>query len=141
MLPRALLLALPGLLMTGMVSAHHSFAIYDIDNKIERSGRMSKIVFASPHIRFVLEVENADGSVETWQIESMNPGRWDQAGIPRDVVGVGEEVTILGWPARNGKDDMLLSTIRTERGTTVVIDQVRQSRARENIPEITIERE
>ena len=105
------------------------------------ASRVSKIVFASPHIQFVLDVENADGSIETWQIESMNPGRWDQAGIPRDVVGIGEEVTILGWPARNGADDMLLSTIRTARGTTVVIDQVRQSRARENIPEITIERE
>jgi len=141
MKPTYLLLAASAILVAGLTSAHHSFAIYDVDNRIERTGRLSKIVFASPHIQFVLEAETADGSKETWQVESMNPGRWDQSGIPRDIVAVGEQVTLLGWPARNGKDDMLLSTIITERGTTVVIDEVRQSRAREDLPEVTVTRQ
>ncbi len=89
----------------------------------------------------MLEVERDDGSKETWKIESMNPGRWDRSGTPRDVASVGETVTILGWPARDGKDEMALSTIITDRGTTVIIEQVRQRRARENVPEVTIKRE
>lgn len=71
----------------------------------------------------------------------MNPRRWDRSGNPRDVASVGEIVTILGWPARNGEDEMVLGTITSDRGTTVVIDEVRQRRARENIPEVTIKRE
>ena len=35
---------------------------------------------------------------------------------------------------------MALSTIITDRGTTVIIEQVRQQRARDDIPEVTTER-
>jgi len=121
--------------------AHHSFAIYDIDNKIQRTGVLTEFTFSNPHIQLVLEVERADGAKEIWRIESMNPGRWDRSDNPRDVASVGETVTILGWPARDGTDDMALSTIITERGTTVIIEQVRQRRAREDLPEETIKRE
>jgi hypothetical protein len=121
--------------------AHHSFAIYDVDNKIERTGVLTQFTFSNPHIQLVLEVERKDGEKDTWRVESMNPGRWDRSGNPRDVASVGETVTILGWPARDGTDDMALSTIITDRGTTVVIEQVRQRRAREDIPEETFKRE
>jgi hypothetical protein len=121
--------------------AHHSFAIYDIDNKIQRTGVLTKIAFSNPHIQFVLEVEKEDGDKETWKIESMNPGRWDRSGNPRDVAKIGETITILGWPARDGTDEMALSTIITERGKTVIIEEVRQARARDNIPEVTIKRD
>lgn len=121
--------------------AHHSFAIYDIDNKIQRTGVLTRFEFRQPHIQLVLEAELEDGTKETWEIESMAPRRWDRFNHPRDVAAVGETVTILGWPARDGSDSMALSTIITERGTTVILEEVRQRRARENIPEVTIERE
>jgi len=56
-------------------------------------------------------------------------------------VKVGDKVTLLGWPARDGKDEMALSTIVTDDGELVVIEQVRQRRAREDIPAETIKRE
>jgi hypothetical protein len=140
---RRLFTILAGLsaLLSGPSQAHHSFAIYDIDNKIQRTGILTKFSFSNPHIELVLEVEDSDGVKETWIIESMNPGRWDRSGNPRDVASVGESVTILGWPARDGTDEMALSTIITERGTTVIIEQVRQRRARDDIPEETIKRD
>jgi hypothetical protein len=128
-------------LFTVQSQAHHSFAVYDIDNKIQRTGVLTKFVFSNPHIQLILEVENDDGSKEIWKIESMNPGRWDRGGTPRDVASIGETVTILGWPARDGTDEMALSTVITERGTTVVLEEVRQRRARDDIPEVTIKRE
>ncbi len=122
------------------LQAHHSFAIYDIDNKIQRTGVLTTFEFSQPHIQLVLEVEREDGSTETWEIESMAPRRWDRFNHPRDVASAGETVTILGWPARDGRDRMVLSTIITERGTTVILEEVRQRRARENLPDVTIER-
>ncbi len=124
----------------GQLQAHHSFAIYDIDNKIQRTGVLTKFEFSQPHIQLVLEVEREDGSAETWEIESMAPRRWDRFNHSRDVASAGETVTILGWPARDGTDRMVLSTIITERGTTVILEEVRQRRARENLPDVTIER-
>jgi hypothetical protein len=121
--------------------AHHSFATYDIDNKIERRGTVTKFEFVQPHILMVLEAQRDDGSIETWEIESMAPRRWDSFGYPRDVAKVGDEITILGWPARDGTDKMVLSTIISQETTTVIIEQVRQRRARENLPEVTIKRQ
>jgi len=129
------------ILASSPAAAHHSFAVYDIDNKISRSGVLKKIEFKNPHIEMVLEAALEDGSKETWVIESMNPRRWDSFDYPRDFVKVGDKVTLLGWPARDGKDEMALSTIVTDDGELIVIEQVRQRRAREDIPEETIKRE
>ena len=49
--------------------AHHSFATYDIDNKIKRTGVLTRFSFSSPHIQLVLEIERKDGSKETWGIQ------------------------------------------------------------------------
>jgi hypothetical protein len=123
------------------VASHHSFAVYDIDNKIERTGVLTKFQFAQPHIRLLLKVVHDDGTIENWDIESMAPRRWDSFGHDRDFAKEGETVTIIGWPARDGSDKMALSTIITERGKMVVLNEVRQRRAREDVPEVTIKRE
>ena len=123
-------------------TAHHSFAIYDIDNKISRTGILTSIEFVRPHILFELEAVREDGSVEIWEIESMNPTRFDSTGKDREFVQVGDEVTILGWPARDGTDEMNLSTIIREDGNAmVVVNEVRQQRAQEDIPEVTVKRD
>ena len=128
-------------MISTQVQAHHSFAIYDIDNRIERTGVLTRLVFRTPHIQLEMQVTNDDGSTDTWQIESMNPARWDRAGLARDIASVGERITISGWPARNGKDEMLLSSIDAGRGRTVVLEEVRQQRAREDVPATTVKRD
>jgi hypothetical protein len=128
-------------LTSGLAAAHHSFAVYDIDNKISRTGVLKKFEFKNPHIKIVLDAMLEDGSKETWVIESMNPRRWDSFDYPRDFIKVGDKVTLLGWPARDGKDEMALSAIVTDKGELVVIEQVRQRRAREDIPEEATKRE
>jgi hypothetical protein len=85
---RLLLLATFCCLTAWPLQAHHSFAIYDIDNAIERTGVLTSFVFANPHIRLALEVERDDRSTETWEIESMNPRRWDNFGHARNVATV-----------------------------------------------------
>lgn len=123
------------------LQAHHSFAIYDIDNKISRTGVLTKFLITNPHIQLRLEVTNGDGSKETWEIESGAPRRWETANLSRDMAIVGETVTITGWPARNGLDTMALSTITTERGTTVIMGEIEQPGVRDIVPAPTIERE
>ncbi len=111
------------LLSATIATAHHSFARYDLENSIEINGTLTAFSIRNPHV--TLELTTSDGQT-TWHIESMNPRRWDNAGIPRDVAAVGETVTIIGWPAENGDPSMALGTIITDRGTTVVRDRIRQ---------------
>lgn len=121
---------LASLLFSVSALPHHSFAIYDIDNRIDMSGLLTRLEFRQPHIVLDLEVIGEDGSIALWAVESMSPGRWDRMGIPRDVAEVGEVVTLEGWPASNGERAMLLSAVTTARDRTLVIDRVRQPGAR-----------
>ena len=67
--------------------------------------------------------------------------RWDREIGKRDVAEEGETVTIQGWPARNGSDSMVLSSIVSPKhGKTVVVDRIKQERAREDIPAVTVKR-
>jgi len=111
------------LLSASFATAHHSFSPYDLERTVEVTGVLTGFSIRNPHV--TLELTTADGQV-TWEVESMNPRRWDNAGIPRDVASVGETVTLIGWPAHNGEPSMALGTIITERGMTVVRDRIRQ---------------
>ena len=51
-----------------------------------------------------------------------NPGYYFD--MRERVVHTDATVSIVGWPARNGKDDMTISAITTERSTTVILDEV-----------------
>ncbi len=124
-----------------MASAHHSFAIYDVDNKIHRTGELVSLEFSQPHIRAQLLVRGFNGAQELWVIESLSPRRWDRLGKPRDFAQPGDLVTLEGWPARNGQDEMLLSSITVGSSTLVIIDKVRQPGARSKNPPATVKRD
>jgi len=81
-------------------------------------------------------VDAGNGSKHIWTIESLNIGRWDRAGYPRDIVSIGETVTFSGWPARSGTQELLLSTIISTYGKTVLIEEVRQRSARNTLPQV-----
>lgn len=127
---RKIAVAIGSVALVATAFAHHSFAIYDIDNKIERTGVLTKMEYRNPHIQFVVEVTKKDGTKEIWDIESMNTGRWDSNVKKRDVAKIGETVTVLGWPARDGSDHMVLSAIISPSGgTTLVVERIRQAGA------------
>lgn len=114
-------------LVPSSVQAHHSFAIYDLDNAIEITGELKKFQFRNPHITLEVEAVDAEGNTRKWLVESMAPRRWDGEGVPRDPAKVGDIVTILGWPGVKGDPIMALGSVTTEeKGTTVVRDRIRQ---------------
>lgn len=120
------------------VAAHHSYSIYDIDNKIERVGILKEFNWIQPHITMVVESICADGRVENWHITTKAIRLWEQD-HERDFADIGDTITILGWPARNGKEEMALSAITAEKvGFMEIRDVINQRGARDNLPEVTI---
>ncbi|MBT5332083.1 MAG: hypothetical protein HOL48_09930 [Porticoccaceae bacterium] len=119
--------------------AHHSYAIYDIDNKIERVGILKEFNWVQPHITMVFESTCDDGRVETWDIVTKAIRLWERDGHVRDFAEIGETITILGWPARDGSGNMALSAITSEKvGFMEMRSVIRQQGARDNLPEVTI---
>ena len=124
---------------TTVANAHHSYAIYDIDNKIERVGVLKEFNYRQPHITMVVESTCADGRVETWHIATKAIRLWERDGHDSEFAEIGETITILGWPARNGKEEMALSAITSEKvGFMEMRNEIHQKGARDNLPEITI---
>lgn len=111
-------------LTASTVQAHHSFAAFDIDTKIEITGLITRYEFRQPHIMMEVEVTLDDTTKEYWEIESLVPRRWQRNGYDKDFVKEGDIATIVGFPARNGSTQMMISAIRGDKGELVVRDSI-----------------
>lgn len=122
-----LILATCALMLTFVtnVRAHHSYSPYDFSNKISLTGTITRFDFSAPHIWVDIEVLREDGSTEKWEILTTSPVRWNAAGHDRNFVKVDDKMTITGWPARNGSNEMVLSAFISEQKGELVIRATR----------------
>lgn len=103
-------------------SAHHSlFAVFDEGQIVTLRGVVSKVEWINPHVYLYLDVADAAGRMTTWAIETFPPTTLRRAGLTRDKLGLGQNVTLLGYKARNGKDLAFLRTITFPDGREVLI--------------------
>src|SRR5258708_8264893 len=83
--------------------AHHAFAgEYDKDNPLRLSGIVTKIEWMNPHARFYIDVKDGSGNVTNWNIELGPPLTLRRAGWKQDSLKIGDQVTVLGFRAKDG---------------------------------------
>ena len=108
MITRALgLVVVFGCLMaTAPLQAHHSTAgVYDPGKEVTVKGTLADIKFVNPHGSLVVAVKNADGTTTDWTFTTGSATALASQGITKvgpKALKVGEEVTVVGTPARNG---------------------------------------
>lgn len=89
--------------------AHHSFAVYfDSSKEVTIKGKVTAFRFTNPHGLVVLETADARGQVREWRAETNAPVVLQRRGWTRASLKAGDEVTITGWPSRDGKPYMRL---------------------------------
>jgi hypothetical protein len=94
---------LTGLSLAAPAAAHHSWqAEYDPSKLITLKGVVSKVEWTNPHVRIYVDVRDAKGAVVTWDLELQSVNTLTRAGWDRDVIKVGDGVTIEAWVARDG---------------------------------------
>jgi Family of unknown function (DUF6152) len=77
------------LLQAGTLVAHHSFSSeYDGQKTFKISGVVTKVEWTNPHVRFYVDVKDADGTVATWNLELASPSAllrngWSSRATPR----------------------------------------------------------
>ena len=96
--------------------AHHSSASYDQEHPITLKGAVTSFEWTNPHVFIYLDVKNDDGSVEPWRIEGNSPNMLSRAGWKKEMLNVGDQITVSGSPAKNKTKAMRLVSITMANG-------------------------
>jgi len=115
--------ALAALLLAaaGAALAHHSFAVFfDETRDVTITGTVKSFRFTNPHGVIVLDVaEPQGGAHREWRVETNAPVVLMRRGWTRDSLKSGEQVTVQGWPSRDGKPYMRLRAARDAGGKLI----------------------
>lgn len=85
--------------------AHHSFAAtYLEDRTVTIQGELQQFLFRNPHSWVHVNVKEKDGTVVRYAVEWGGAGQLGSQGIGRDTLKIGDQVIIMGNPARNPKN-------------------------------------
>ena len=83
--------------------AHHSVtAEFDPKKSFTITGTLKKLDWTNPHIYVWVETKDESGQMITYGIEAVPPGMLHRAGVTRDAFKVGETVTVIAAPAKDG---------------------------------------
>ncbi|MDG2177118.1 MAG: DUF6152 family protein [Gammaproteobacteria bacterium] len=109
--------ALASLTASAMLYAHHStVGIFDADRPIEITGIISTISWRNPHGRIVLDVEDEDGSITEWDVETASISILRNRGVSSEVLQEGDRVTVAGQPSRRNEPFMLGTNVLLSSG-------------------------
>lgn len=94
------------------VFAHHGNTAFDTSKKLTLKGTVTEWVWANPHCWLKLDVKNDKGEITHWLVEETNPPGLINSGWYKDSLKVGDEVTVILIPAKNGqplgRDDRII---------------------------------
>ena len=103
------------------VAAHHSTAEYDANAIAEARGEVVSVLWRNPHVRFQVSTKSLDGNDQLWEIESADLTRLDRAGLPRDILKVGDVVTFAGNPSTRRERRMYVTNLLVADGREILL--------------------
>ena len=104
--------------LSAPIWAHHSTSLFDPNKRVTLSGTVSTVFWGNPHIYINLEVDGAGGQAQ-WSIISGTPSLNVRNGWKYDDVKVGDKVTVIVNPARDGRQEGILDEITLADGRTI----------------------
>lgn len=107
------------LLATAVAEAHHSFAMFDREQEIVKSGTVVRWAFNNPHSWLYLNVKNDDGTETLWSFEGSAPPALLARGITGGTFEPGDKVTFMYCPLRDGRPGGAIGWAQLEDGQYV----------------------
>jgi hypothetical protein len=92
--------------------AHHSFAMYDLNQRKTLTGKLIRFILGGNHCQYVIEVLNADGTAVkdkdgkavTWNVETGASSQLASQGITTTTFKAGTIVTLTFSPLKDGRN-------------------------------------
>jgi len=107
-------------------SAHHGGAAYDSGLSKTVTGAVTRFEFINPHVLIYIAVTEEDGDVVEWSGELTSPNRLARmergstTKWSKDLLQLGDEITLSGNPARSGAPSLRLRTVIDPQGVVLV---------------------
>ncbi|HEU4695108.1 MAG TPA: DUF6152 family protein, partial [Vicinamibacterales bacterium] len=82
----------------GISVAHHSFsAEYDGSKPTIKKGVVKRVSWVNPHSYIYIDIDGVEWALEGFPVAGLR-----RQGFGRFAVKEGDELSVVGWPARNG---------------------------------------
>jgi hypothetical protein len=99
-------------------AAHHSFAIYDMQQNVEFHGVVDTVKFRNPHMAMTLKVKDADGKERIVDfVEGAPANMLARIGLRPEMIPPGTEITAIGAPRHDNPDAWFLKVVVLPDGT------------------------
>ena len=96
-----------------VAAAHHGWSEYDATQTLKLTGTIESASYEHPHGSIRLKTTG-----KTWEAVLAPPSRMDNRGLSREMLKVGAEATVEGYPNKSKPDEMRAERI-TVAGKTV----------------------
>ena len=111
------------------VSAHHSFAMFDMEKDVEYSGVVTEWRWQNPHVHLVIDVRAGASvpaeTVGTWDVEGGSINIMGRQGWTRASYKSGDPIRLVGHPMRDGSKGISLFYAIKPDGTRLYHDIAR----------------
>ncbi|HXD73078.1 MAG TPA: DUF6152 family protein [Vicinamibacterales bacterium] len=102
------------------LSAHHSWPV-DFSKEVTVTGTVRGYNWGNPHVMVDLDVVNADGRIEKWQVGGPSTNRMEANGWHKTSLKVGDTITGSGYQFSNGEKVLRLQRITMPDGKVMLL--------------------
>jgi len=86
--------------------AHHGASEYDMTKIVTLHATVTELQFVNPHTMLTFTAKDDSGKAIEWQGELPSPNLLTRRGWSRSTFKPGDQVTVIGAPAKNGVKGM-----------------------------------
>jgi len=105
------------LLLAMRISAHHAFAAeYDESKRVTVSGRVTRFEWTNPHAWLYVDGKDASDKTTSWSFEMGSPNGLLHRGWRRTELKNGDQVTVEGYRAKDGRNVANAGTVTMSDG-------------------------
>ena len=113
------------LIISAVATAHHGGAAYDGSEIVEVVGKVSRFEFVNPHVLIYANVTDEHGDTVEWSGELTSPNRLARSERStvrwhKDIFQPGDDITLIGNPARSGAPSLRLQEVLNAEGTKMI---------------------
>lgn len=113
------------LIISAVATAHHGGAAYDGSETVEVIGKVTRFEFVNPHVLIYADVSDEDGNTVEWSGELTSPNRLarsERSAVRwhKDIFQPGDDITLIGNPARSGAPSLRLQEVLNADGTKMI---------------------